>query len=211
MCCGLGSNSKGELLTLWMILLFSNHLKLYGIHIYCDSKVLIDWDSNDNNVNILPILTWMKNIILLISKFKDIYFSHVYRKQNQLADPLSKKVLQVEEGFMFSDFERMDLYYHRIRSKIFSYSSLRIPKVYFMCFFGACQWIFGLHTLFWTYFVSFCFFFLVYLSLYLFSFISLNVNFLLYFLLCNISTYLHILSIYGIAFVCKKKITKKKI
>ena len=94
----------GELLTLWMILLFSNHLKLYGIDIYCDSKVLIDWDSNDNNVNIIPILTWMKNIILLISKFKDIYFSHVYRKKNQLADSLSKKVLQVEEGFIFSEF-----------------------------------------------------------------------------------------------------------
>ena len=104
MCCGLGSNSKGELLTLWVILLLSNHLKSDGIQIYGDSKVLIDWDSNDNNVNILPILTWMKNIILLISKFKDIYFSHVYRKQNQLADPLSKKVLQVEEGFIFSGF-----------------------------------------------------------------------------------------------------------
>ena len=119
-----------------MILLLSNHLKSDGIQIYGDSKVLIDWDSNDNNVNILPLLTWMKNTMLLISNFKDIYFSHVYRKQNQLADPLSKKVLQVEEGFIFSDFERMDLYYHRIRSKIFSYSSLRIPKVYLMCFYG---------------------------------------------------------------------------
>ena len=118
--------------------------------------------------------------------------------------PFPKKCYRWRKALYSLNFWRMDLYYHRIRSKIFSYSSLRIPKVYFMCFLGACQWIFRLHTLFWPYFVSFCFSFLVYLSLYLLLFISLNVNFLLSFLLCNISTYLHILSIYGMAFVCEK-------
>ena len=102
MCCGSGLNSEGELLTLWMILLFSNHLKLDGIQIYGDAKVIIDWTLNVNNINILHLSAWFKNTRLLISNLKDISFSHVFRQFNKLSDSLSKRAnLYENEDFIF--------------------------------------------------------------------------------------------------------------
>ena len=103
MSCSSGSNSKGELLALWIIFFFSNHLKLDGIQIYGDAKVIIDWALNVNNINILHLSAWLKNTRLLISNLKDISFSHVFREHNQLTDSLSKRNLNVEEGYIFSE------------------------------------------------------------------------------------------------------------
>ena len=50
--------------------------------------------------------------------------------------PFPKKCYRWRKDLYSLNFWRMDLYCHRIRAKIFSYSSLRIPKVYFMCFSG---------------------------------------------------------------------------
>ena len=80
----------------------SNHLKLDGIQIYGDAKVIIDWALNVNNINILHLSAWLKNTRLLIGNFKDISFSHVFKEHNQLADFLSKRALHVEEGYVFN-------------------------------------------------------------------------------------------------------------
>ena len=53
MNCSLGSNTKGELLSLWIILRFSSSLGLDGIHIYGDSKIIVDWAVGLHKIRVL--------------------------------------------------------------------------------------------------------------------------------------------------------------
>ena len=41
--CGSGTNTRGELLALWSLLHFSTSKPITTMHIYGDSKVIIDW------------------------------------------------------------------------------------------------------------------------------------------------------------------------
>jgi hypothetical protein len=43
---GSGTNSKAELLGLWVLLFFSRVQKLEHLQVYGDSKLMIDWDLN---------------------------------------------------------------------------------------------------------------------------------------------------------------------
>ena len=101
MSCDSGTNSKGELLALWIILFLARHLNLDDICIYGDSKVFVDWEEKRNNVNILHLSVWMKHTRLLMEKFKNISFFHIFQDQNHLVGSLSKKALQVEESYVF--------------------------------------------------------------------------------------------------------------
>ena len=101
MRCGSGSNTKGELLSLWLLLHFSICISLEGINVYGDSKAIIYWASDVHNINILHLSAWLKQTRWMIGRFKNISFSHVYRKHNQLIDSLSKKTLLAMEGYYF--------------------------------------------------------------------------------------------------------------
>jgi len=52
---GYGTNTKGELLALWCILYFSNVLKVTRLMLAGDSKIIIDWLNNYNNLQVLSL------------------------------------------------------------------------------------------------------------------------------------------------------------
>ena len=59
---GYWKNTKGELLALWCMLYFANVLKVTRLMLEGDSKFIIDWFNNDNNLQVLALQPWMEKI-----------------------------------------------------------------------------------------------------------------------------------------------------
>ena len=93
MRCGSGTNTKGELLSLWLLFHFSLSLGFDNISIYGESKVIIDWAVEVHDINILHLLAWLKQTRLMIHRFKSISFAHIFRENNHMAGNISKKAL----------------------------------------------------------------------------------------------------------------------
>jgi hypothetical protein len=62
MNCSKGTNTRGELLSLWCILFFSCFKKITRLQLMGDSKVIIDWFKNANNIQVASLQTWMAKI-----------------------------------------------------------------------------------------------------------------------------------------------------
>jgi hypothetical protein len=62
MSCGYGTNTKRELLTMWCIFHFACYKKINRIQIAGDSKIIIDWLTNDNNLQVISLESWMSRI-----------------------------------------------------------------------------------------------------------------------------------------------------
>jgi ribonuclease HI len=69
MFCGNGTNTKGELLALWCILYFACYKKINRIQLVGDSKIIIDWFTNDNNLQVISLQPWMSRIRALSGRF----------------------------------------------------------------------------------------------------------------------------------------------
>lgn len=91
---GVGTNTKAEVLALWGLLWFANHLYMDKIWIIGDSKVLIDHMNHKDVINLGSMVHSLEKINLLKSTFSEISFHHVYREKNDIADRLSKKMLK---------------------------------------------------------------------------------------------------------------------
>ena len=83
-----------------------------------DSKVIINWYTSDNNLQVISLQTWMTKIRELSSIFQQIKAHHIYRTYNQIVDGLSKEALLMDEGGIYcskvSDrqqriFEKIDI------------------------------------------------------------------------------------------------------
>ena len=90
-----------ELLSLWLLLHLSSSIGVDEIRVFGDSKVIIDWENNACEINILHLSAWLKRTRSLISKFCVISFEHIYRSYNQFADQLSKIGHAAHVGFFF--------------------------------------------------------------------------------------------------------------
>jgi len=101
MLCGNGTNTKGELLALWCILYFAGYKKINSIQLVGDSKIIIDWFTNDNNLQVISLQPWMSRIRALSGRFIQIKAQHIYRLYNKEADVLSKEALLLEEDIIF--------------------------------------------------------------------------------------------------------------
>ena len=104
MRCSLGSNTKGEVLSLYIILQFSCSLGLDNIQFFGDSRIIIDSDTKAHGINILLLSAWPKNTRFSINYFQNISFLHVSREHNVQAYLLSKKALMALDGFYFFEF-----------------------------------------------------------------------------------------------------------
>jgi hypothetical protein len=83
-----------------------------------DSKIIIDWYTDNNNLQVISLQFWMKKIRELHKYFQQIKAQHIYRNYNQDADQLSKEALcMVEDRIYYSQvsdgqqkiYERIDL------------------------------------------------------------------------------------------------------
>jgi ribonuclease HI len=106
MNCGSGSNTKAELLALWCILYFAHFKKVTRLQLVGDSKVIIDWFTNANNLQVVSLQHWMKKIRDLSRNFTQLKAQHIYREYNKEVDLLSKATLTLEEdGLYFAEFK----------------------------------------------------------------------------------------------------------
>jgi ribonuclease HI len=101
MNCGNGTNTKGEMLALWLILYFSYLKQVPRLLLMGDSKVIIDWYTNDNNLQVISLQPWMIKIRALSRQFQQTKAQHIYINYNQVVDRLSKEALSCEEGGIY--------------------------------------------------------------------------------------------------------------
>jgi ribonuclease HI len=81
--CGQGSNTRAELLGAWASLLLASRLNLDPLLLYGDSRIIIDWLNNKNNLQVSSLFGWMERIqstnILLHVKFQ----AYISRQQQR--------------------------------------------------------------------------------------------------------------------------------
>lgn len=79
MNCGRGTNTRGELLALWCILYFACYKKLSRLQLVGDSKIIIDWFTNENYLQVVTLQPWMSKIQALRGKFLQLKAQHIYK------------------------------------------------------------------------------------------------------------------------------------
>jgi ribonuclease HI len=97
MNCGSGTNTRGELLALWCLLYFACYKKITKLQLVGDSKVIIDWFTNENDLQVVSLLPWMTRIRVLSGSFIQLKAQHIYRAYNKEVDQLSKTTLLLDE------------------------------------------------------------------------------------------------------------------
>ena len=97
---GQASNNKAELSALWETLKVEKSTHIQEIHIYGDSKVVIDWANEKSTIRAPPLQHLLAEIQTLKLNFRRISFGHVYRELNMEADALSKQALAYQPGLM---------------------------------------------------------------------------------------------------------------
>jgi ribonuclease HI len=95
--CGIGSNTKAELIGAWTTLFIANLLSLSKLQILGDSKVIIDWIKFKGELRVSSLEGWKQSFRLLSRRFKDLQFFHIYRELNKEADRQSKLALLAPE------------------------------------------------------------------------------------------------------------------
>jgi ribonuclease HI len=96
--CGIGNNTKAELMGIWETLTLSNHISLPRLQAFVDSRVIIEWLNDRGKLDVFPIEGWKTRTKDLIKKFQYLSFHHLYREFNKENDKLSKEALLVPKG-----------------------------------------------------------------------------------------------------------------
>jgi hypothetical protein len=65
------------------------------------SKIIIDWFSHENNLQVVSLQPWMTKIRVLSKKFQQLKAQHIYREYNKEVDQLSKQAMQLEEDGIY--------------------------------------------------------------------------------------------------------------
>lgn len=87
-------------MALWGVLWFTNFLGIPDIHIYGDSKIIIDQVKCGANINNPLLLGWLGRIGLLWNQLNNYTIMHIGREQNKEANELSKRGLLGNFGNM---------------------------------------------------------------------------------------------------------------
>lgn len=94
---GMGTNNRAEAMALHGLLIFCTFLGIGSIHIYGDSKVIIEHVTGKLSINSGSLMGWMNRIADLWEPTR-FPISHIRRLQNLEADDLSKKGLLSPPG-----------------------------------------------------------------------------------------------------------------
>ena len=99
---GLGTttNSKYELSTLWATMKIANDKQLKRVHIYGDSKTVIDWATCKIDIKAPHLQTLLREIRALHLIFEEVHFKYIYMEYNMEVDALSKQALAIQSGII---------------------------------------------------------------------------------------------------------------
>ena len=98
--CGLSTNTRSELLALWVLLSFSKHIGLPYLHIRGDSSAIINWFNGLASLETLDLSGWCKEISNLRSYFIHLESACVFTEFNIQVDRLSKEALHILVGIL---------------------------------------------------------------------------------------------------------------
>ena len=70
--CGIGTNTRSEMLALWSILHFAWTLGIDAIQIAGDSKVIVEWFKGTIHLELILLTYWMDRIMQLKGQFLEI-------------------------------------------------------------------------------------------------------------------------------------------
>ena len=70
--------------------------QIQRLHIYGDSKTIIDWATGRNNIRASHLQNILKVIRALQPTFEAVLFNHIYREFNIEVDALSKQALEIQ-------------------------------------------------------------------------------------------------------------------
>ena len=105
MGCGQSSNTRAQLLALWVLLVIAKIIGLPYLNIRGDSSSIINWFTGRADLSALNLDSWCKNIRYLESSFLFFYSCHMYREFKGKADALSKDALALASVLLlFSEF-----------------------------------------------------------------------------------------------------------
>ena len=97
-CGGLGSNTKDELLSTYVLLLIASHIGVTNINIYGDSNIIIDWLNCFTNVQVIFLKHSIQKIQDIRRSFMEISFRHLSRCYIDIRNTLSKESLPLKFG-----------------------------------------------------------------------------------------------------------------
>lgn len=98
---GVGMNTKGELLALWLVLFFSSRANIILDQIAGDSLAIVDWEISKATINSIALSSWLSHTRTLLDNFPRTSIVHIFRELNAVADSLSQRGLNAEEGRIF--------------------------------------------------------------------------------------------------------------
>ena len=93
---GRATNNKVELSTLWAAMKIAKDKHITRLHIYGDSKYVIDWETGKNIIRAPDLHNLLKEICALQPTFKKVLFKQIHREHKTEADTLSKKELAIQ-------------------------------------------------------------------------------------------------------------------
>ena len=92
---------------LWDTLKIAKDKQIANLNIYGDSKTMIEWEKDRNNIRAPHLQTILRVIRSMQPFFASLKFNHVYKEYNTKADILSKKALAIQpaiiEGEIFDE------------------------------------------------------------------------------------------------------------
>jgi len=113
------TNNFSELVAVWVLLHWAEHLKLRDIRIYGDSRVVIDWLNNKSSIHSINLIHWCARVKLLVGDFTFINFTHIFRELNMDVDILSKRGLGGPPSVLFYEEQRGSIIIRRGRADLF--------------------------------------------------------------------------------------------
>ena len=87
---GRGSNNFAKLMALRLLLLFALEQGCLSLQVFGDSMLVIEWEKETVQCHVLILLPILEEVIRIKQQFDHIYFTHVYRERNRVADQLSQ-------------------------------------------------------------------------------------------------------------------------
>eukprot|EP00253_Pinus_taeda_P019711 PITA_19711 len=113
---GPGTNNFAKIISLRHLLHFALGHNCLHIHIFGDSKIIIDWFNNTTECHTHTLRNILEDINILKAQFIDISYQHIYREHNSSVDQLSKEATSLPRGeWLIQEQHGADYYqyYHR--------------------------------------------------------------------------------------------------
>lgn len=95
---GAGTNNKAEVMALVGLLSICDFLGLQKLHIFGDSKVIIEHALSKHTIRNIHLSGWLNRVEAMWSTRKDSTISHITKNKNQRANALSKQGLSSPQG-----------------------------------------------------------------------------------------------------------------